>query len=442
MMDILGKLMELVFIVILGVFSLRAIQEMTRKGGWLERNFDFTALVIVLLIFVFVGFVFVETFLDLVGSADSPDETNADKTNTYKTIGHYVFQNPLVLAALIGFPILIKRVGENRLQSRATQYNAANELLWSSDLGSRMAGIDALWRVAQTYPKEEYHNVMDVFSQFVKNPVSYEWEKGTKKKDQKAGERKDITAILRHMSEERMAGAVPYKIDLQGVYLRRVHLEGADLRGAHLEGADLRGAHLEKADLRGAHLEEAGLRGAHLEGADLQGAHLEGADLKRAHLEEAILWDVHLAGADLRGVHLEGADLTDAHLERADLRDAHLGGAYLWDVHLGGADLRDAHLEGAYLWDAHLDGADLTDAHLEGANLWHAYLTLTIINGADFADVVNLKKKQIKKSVFITDHKKSKKKPQLPEGIKHTYRQLSFKEWEDERKRKFHHFEP
>ena len=111
------------------------------------------ALVIVLSIFVLGAFVYPAEFLFWVSS----------KEKQYDTIAHYVFNNPLALAALIGFPILIKRVSEVQKQTRAIQYNAANELLWSSDLGSRMAGIQALWRVAQTYPKEEYHNVMDGF---------------------------------------------------------------------------------------------------------------------------------------------------------------------------------------------------------------------------------------------------------------------------------------
>ena len=100
----------------------------------------------------------------------------------------------MVVAALIGFPILIKRVSETRLQSRTMQYNAANELLWSERLGSRMAGIEALWRsLAETYPKEEYHNAMDVFSQFIKYPVPYDWEEGTKEEDKKAWERDQIS---------------------------------------------------------------------------------------------------------------------------------------------------------------------------------------------------------------------------------------------------------
>ena len=144
-------------------------------------------------------------------------------------------EETLLVGALLGFPILIKRVEETQKQTRTSQetlketqkqtrtsqetlkeeqkqrrtsqYRDARDLLFLDNLNSRMTGIDDLWRFAETHPKEEYHNVMDVFTQFVKNPTSYEWEEGTKEDDKKAVKRKDIKEILQHISKERMAGA-------------------------------------------------------------------------------------------------------------------------------------------------------------------------------------------------------------------------------------------
>ena len=350
-------------------------------NSWWGRNFDFTALVIVLFIFGLVGFVLVDTFLELVGDDDKPNETKA-----YKTIWHYVFQNPLVLAALIGFPILIRRVSETRLQSRTMQYNAANELLWSKDKGSRMAGIEALWRFANTYPKEEYHNVMDVFTQFIKYPIPYEWEAGTKKQDKKAGKRDDIRKILRYMGKKIMAGAKPYEIDLS-----EAHLEGADLRYAHLEGADLSIAHLEGADLRNAYLEGACLMGVYLRRSDLWGAHLEGADLWGAHLEGAVL-----RGTNLRVAHLEGADLRGAILDRTDLR-----------------------------------GADLMGSDFRKSEIWGIHLTLALINGTNFTNTCFLIQQQIDECFFI----KSLDPPILPTGITPPHIEMTYNEWEEARKK-------
>ena len=315
---------------------------------WLGRNFDFWASLS--------SFAVVSILLEMKYFSFDIDVSEE------KFAGDLLF-----LGALIGFPILIKRVSEVQKQTRTMQYNAANELLWSERLGSRMAGIDALWRVAQTYPKEEYKNVMDVFSQFIKHPPSYEWEEGTKKENKKAGKRPDIVAILLHMGEERVAGAAPHKIDL-----RFSNLEGADLVGANLKGARLYSANLKGVDLRF----------SNLEGVDLRFSNLEGVDLRDANLE----------GVDLRVAHLEGANLSGAHLEEADL----------WRDHLGGANLQNANLK------------------------------LATINNTDFTDANNLTQGQIKECVFITNHPRFKEKPQLPKGRKHTYEELSLKEWKKE----------
>ena len=322
-----------------------------------------------------------------------------------KTVYDIIEKHTLLIGALLGFPILIKRVAEMQEQTRISreqlhfsQFADAYGKLWSLDLGTRMTAIESLWRFAQAYPKEEYKKVMDVFSQFIRHPQPYELDEKRQKKHRHlksvrpqyfkqektpAGKRTDIGAILQDMGEERMEGAKNYKIDL-----RHVHLEEAHLWHAHLERADLSGAHLE-------------------------GAHF---------------WDAHLERARLVGAHLEGADLSDAHLE----------GAHLIATNLGEADLSDAHLEGAYLWHAHLEGADLEGAYLEGALLWNtnlkdAILKLAVINSADFSDAKNLTKEQIDSCVFITDHTKFKKKPQLPKGFKRTYRKLTFKKWQKEK---------
>ena len=336
---------------------------------WFGRNFDLTAFYIVLFIFVLVGFVFDECFLALVKSAYSADET----------IGSYVVKSPLMLAALLGFPILIKRVAETRLQSRTMQYNAANELLWSKDNSSRIAGINALWRLANDYPKEEYHHVMDVFTQFIKNPMPYEWEKGTKEQDKKAGKRDDIGKILRYMGAEKVVGADSYEINLIAV---------------------------------------------HLEGANLGLLRFYGARLLYARLEGAFFWEAHLEGADLWLAHLEGANLREAHLEGANLRETHLEGANLRETHLEGADLNKARLEGARLRWVYLEGANL-----EGANLDRANLTLAIINGANFTNAKNLTQTQIDSCVFISDNTKFKDPPKLPEGMEHTYQIMTLVEW-------------
>ena len=417
--------------------------------NWLEKNCDFISLMI-------------SWGLLLILSSSS---------FFHEPVLRYLLNNPLVVATLFGFPILIKRVsfmqeqteamrqqaeimrgqsermGEQsrsikeqaevlreqkdvtqqqmligQKQARFVQYNAASELLRSPHLSARMTGIESLWRFAQTHPQEEYHNVMDVFSQFIKYPVPYEWEKGTKKEDQKEGKRKDISAILEHMIKERMAGAEPYQIDLS-----HVRLEGAVLWGANLEGAVLWGANLEGSRLDSANLKGAVLLGAHLERAQLQDANLEGARLTGAHLERAFLYRANLKGALLVGANLEGAESLDANLEGAHLRNANLEGSRLASTNLKEVDFLNAKLRGALL----------VGANLEGSHFFMVHLTLAIINNANFTDATYLTQEQINECVFITDYSDSNQPPTLPNGIEHEYQRMSISEWQDKSGRKF-----
>ena len=84
--------------------------------------------------------------------------------------------------------------------------------------------------------------------------------------------------------------------------------------------------------------------------------------------------------------------------------------------------------------ESHLEGAHLTHARLKWADLRRAYLKLAIINEANFLGAKNLTQKQIKDCVFIKDHKKVKGKPKLPKGMQASYRELSFEEWEREKR--------
>ena len=407
-------------------------QFIIKAWRWVARNFDTPALCISVLLLI--------TFFFM---------------SDCKTVYSFIMEETLLVGALLGFPILIKRVETNQetlkeaqKQTRTSQYRDARDLLFSEILNSRMKGIDDLWRFARTHPQDEYGNVMDVLTQFIKNPIPYKWEEGTEEEDKKAVKRIDIKEILLYMRKERIEGAEPYPIDLrdahlEGANLHHAHLEGANLRGAHLEGADLSYAHLEGADLSYAHLEKANLVYAHLEGANLRGVHLEEADLRDAHLEGADLWRVHLERADLRGAHLERSRLRNAHLEGADLEESHLEGADLSDAHLERSNLGGAHLRGAYLFYAHLEGAYLFYADLEGANLKSAIINEADFTDAedDFKDVMDLTQEKIDKCVFITDHPRYEQPPKLPDGIRHEYRELSMSEWEYENEMVFHDFD-
>ena len=255
--------------------------------NWVARTFDFKAL-------LFISFPAVILFFGIL-----PSDENAPS---------FTEKQAFLFGVLLGFPVLIKRLSVmqeqaeksqrqveiGQKQTRINQYNTANDWLWSNHLGLRMAGIDALFRLAQTYPKEEYRNVMNVFAHFIKHPHRY-GVSGIK-----AGKRKDINAILHTFkkSMQKMMGKEFMK-DTEGI-----NLTGADLQEAELWGSDLNGVWLLEANLCGANLRHAQLKGVSLGKANLSGANFMGAGFIRADSKESYLYLAIINGANFFGSNL------------------------------------------------------------------------------------------------------------------------------------------
>ena len=157
-----------------------------------------------------------------------------------------------------------------------------------------MMGIADLRRFAQTHPQEEYHNVMNVFASFIKNPIHY-GVSGIK-----AGKRKDIHAILHTFkkSMQKMMGKEFMKDT------GAIDLTGADLQEAELISSDLNGVGLLEANLCGANLRNAGLKGVSLCKANLSGANFIDAGFIRADSSESYFYLAIINGANFFGSNL------------------------------------------------------------------------------------------------------------------------------------------
>ena len=112
---------------------------------------------------------------------------------------------------------------------------------------------------------------------------------------------------------------------------------------------------------------------------------------KQAHYEA---WRTNLSGATLENARLSHADLIGCDLTRADLTLADLKNADLRQTNLTAAQLKAADLRGA-----DLAGANLRQADLSGANLNNANLAQTNLKDADFAQVKNLRPKQVTSAI-------------------------------------------
>lgn len=255
-----------------------------------------------------------------------------------------IFRNlGLFFAAVIGLGFgiwraIIAQIGARtaRQQTYLTEqgqitdrYAKAVEMLSEDNARTRTGAIYALARIAQDSVARDHIPVMEVLTEFIRNPPYQE----------KAEEQ----AIGRQAAEQRYG-----ETDIQ----KPPPIQCPDIHTALNVIADRN---------------------------DAQKLH-EGNKRFRPSLVSAILTELdltraNLIGANLIGANLNGARLTSARIARADLSAARLVDAYLHLAILNGAILTHADLSGADFTSARLGGANLTRANLSGANLSGATLT-------------------------------------------------------------------
>lgn len=309
------------------------------------------------------------------------------------------------------------------------RYAKAAELLASSEVMTRIYGLESLWDIAlqSAAHREAINRTLAAFVRTRSLDATRAASTtdlpdlqiaatllGRREWDMWPREPVDLqAAFLVHMRLCRaslqhaileganLTGAILPDATLTGANLARGIFTGANFARANLAGADLTDANLERASFVGANLAHAQLIGANLKEANLEGANLDGAHLKNAHLEQAvligaILTDAHLEYAILTGAILHEANLARAKLRLANLEDAspagaNLEGADLIAAKLKRADLGFANLAGACLGEADLTEASLAHANLDGVNLTGANLADSSLEFANLADTTNLK---------------------------------------------------
>jgi hypothetical protein len=173
------------------------------------------------------------------------------------------------------------------------RYTKAVEMLSNKHARTRVGAVYALGRIAQDSVERDHIAVMEVLTEFIRNPP-YRTET-----DERADARnrsdyppmaircRDIHAVLNVIQDrnngqrmrERAEGFAP-------------NFHGAALRELDLTLSNFTGSILSEANLTGAKLQGAYLRGASLSAANLYGADLDRADLYRADLRKANLGDV------------------------------------------------------------------------------------------------------------------------------------------------------
>jgi uncharacterized protein YjbI with pentapeptide repeats len=332
-----------------------------------------------------------------------------------------IFRNfGLLTLALIALPLAVWRSWTAHKQARSAnrqtelaekgliidRYQKGAQMLESSELSVRLAGIYALRELVWSDPAETYFLVLDLLYDFVR---------------ERSNDRKPCLDTVSHARPDPGYGIFPP--DLQKAIETASRLRNSVPNGveeeirkswfADLTGANLTDAVLENANLKRARLTAAQLTRAEMTGIDLTNADLVGADLRRAILEGAVLREVDFGGAnlseaDLSNANLKDADLFEAIFFAAELNGAKLDGACciatifdsaslldtemqktlfhlssLLDANLSGADLEGAQLVSSKLTGANLSSANLIRVNFEGADLSGADLSNAILTGAN-----------------------------------------------------------
>ena len=255
------------------------------------------------------------------------------------------------------------------------------EMLGNDDGFIRLAGVHHLELLAREYPEQYHVQIMQLFSDFARNPA---WSHGQVEEAEEPYSgpmrRQDVQAAMTAIGARSEQGrdlekaTENFRLALHDVRLSRVNLQGANLAGANLGNAIMRGTFLMDSNLSGVHLPHGDLSDAFLRSADITGALIYNTDMSNANLQGANLSGAFLFNVDLQHANLKAAKLSHADLRGTTLSAADLSGAILQGTNLSGAvfgegtrpTLSDPTISEAVF--ARLTQSQLNDACADAAN--------------------------------------------------------------------------
>ncbi len=207
------------------------------------------------------------------------------------------------------------------------RFSRAVEQLGHDRVAVRIGGIYALKRIAEDSVERDHLAVMDVLTNFIRQPPYAAGQVTAARQDRKRRVAAEADQIDR---ADQTAGAAepppePELIDCPDIVAAIEIIQGRSKAQRAVEGENQ--LSLTRAGLSYLRLPEVDLRYFNLTGANLTGtllarAKLMGAELRTANLERA----------NLARANLAGADLTDANLWRTELQHADLTSAILTDA--------------------------------------------------------------------------------------------------------------
>lgn len=275
----------------------------------------------------------------------------------------------LVIAALIGFPMLIWRTSIADRQASTAEashvaetYTKAIEQLGAvNDKGHpklelRLGALYSLEKIALT--NEDYHSqVMEVLCAYVRLNArfnSIEREDESIPAEAVFSPREDIQTVMTILGRRNIG------FDQENARL--------NLRSVDLEGTDLSGAHLDKAIFEGSHLEH---------------TKFINASLKHCSFERA-----NLAYSDLSDCDAFHSNFTDANLKCAKLQNSKFQEVIFDRTNAQNLKARKADFRHATISDTNFSDAKLASSKFINSSAFTSQFLGTDINRADFSEAV------------------------------------------------------
>ena len=254
----------------------------------------------------------------------------------------------LAMAAILGFPLLFQRTRAASQQAEtdsrrrmAEAYSQAAALFSKTELPLRLAGLYALWKIAEEDPENHHIQIMRILCAFVRHPTPLEnWE--AIEADLSTTIRPDLEAVMnllgkRSENQRAQETAVNYKMDFKGADLQNFYLRAGDWRFASFVGADLRGVEFDISDMRGAQFTSANLGMTSFHTVDLRqasflfveidenttfdGAAMNGALLNGIRGDRSVLENGVILTKDGEIMHSEESSQGNEHTAKMQRRD-------------------------------------------------------------------------------------------------------------------------
>jgi len=303
----------------------------------------------------------------------------------------------LVVAALIGFPMIIWRTHIADRQASTAEashvaetYTKAIEQLGAADdkghpkLELRLGALYSLEKIAKT--NKDYHSqIIEVLCAYVRLQSRIQDDQA-KDNSIPSGAvilpREDVQATLTIIGRRNLEFD-PADLRLN---LKSVDIEGADLSGLKLNKAILDGSCLRRVKADNTSISYCSFVRADLNSANLSSCEAIGSDFSGANLEKAVVEESNLSECSLRKTNLQEASFDNVIAVNIDARDADFAHSSIADTDFSGASLASSTFKYASAFTCFFDNVDINRADFTEATLQDSVFRKAKMNKAIFLD--------------------------------------------------------